>query len=344
MLVCRSVTTIADLLQAGERPLYSFEFFPPKDEIQQRQLWQAVRQLEALGPDFVSVTYGASGSTRDRTITATEAIAQHTTLRSMAHLTCASQSRDQLRRVIGSYAAAGVRHVLAIRGDMPGGPRSPGSHPEGLNNATELVAMVRELGNFCVGVAAFPEPHPEQDDPELDARVLVAKAEAGASFAITQLFFTVADYFALVDRVRALGCDLPIIPGIMPITNVRQVKRFAELSGAALPTAVTERIQAVADDPDQVRRVGIAVATEMSEQLLDGGAPGLHFFTQNRSRATREIYANLHRCGVERDQPLGRPGQRDVERPHAAGGGGHDLVRRDHQHRVVLQALGSERG
>jgi len=287
--------TIADLLHAGQRPLYSFEFFPPRDEIQQRQLWQAVRELEALGPDFVSVTYGASGSTRDRTITATEAIAQHTTLRSMAHLTCASQSRDQLRRVIGSYAASGVRHVLAIRGDMPGGPTVPWvSHPEGLNNATELVAMVRELGNFCVGVAAFPDAHPEHHDPDLDARILVAKGEAGASFAITQLFFTAADYFALVDRVRKLGSDLPIIPGIMPITGYSQVKRFAELSGAALPSSVTDRIEAVADDPDEVRKVGIAVATELSEELLNGGAPGLHFFTQNRSRATREIYANLH--------------------------------------------------
>jgi methylenetetrahydrofolate reductase (NADPH) len=287
--------TIAELLHSGRGPLFSFEFFPPKDEIQQRQLWQAIRELEALGPDFVSVTYGASGSTRDRTIKVTEDIAQHTTLRAMAHLTCASQSRDQLRRVIGSYAASGVRHVLAIRGDMPGGPRVPfEAHPEGLHNATELVAMVRELGNFCVGVAAFPEPHPERNDHDLDARILVDKARAGASFAITQLFFTGADYFALVDRVRALGCDLPIIPGIMPITNLRQLKRFAELSGAALPAAVTDRIQAVADDEDQVRKVGIMIATELSAQLLAGGAPGLHFFTQNRSRATREIYANLH--------------------------------------------------
>ncbi|HWJ52528.1 MAG TPA: methylenetetrahydrofolate reductase, partial [Propionibacteriaceae bacterium] len=217
------------------------------------------------------------------------------TLRSMAHLTCASQSRDQIRRVIGSYAAAGVRHVLAIRGDMPGGPRVPfEAHPEGLRNATELVAMVRELGNFCVGVAAFPEPHPERNDHDLDARILVDKANAGASFAVTQLFFTAADYFALVDRVRALGCDLPIIPGIMPITNLRQLKRFAELSGAALPASVIDRVQAVADDEEQVRKVGILIATELSEQLLAGGAPGLHFFTQNRSRATREIYANLH--------------------------------------------------
>src|SRR5215204_3508781 len=287
--------TVADLLHFGGRPLYSFEFFPPKDEVQQRQLWQAIRELESLGPDFVSVTYGASGSTRDRTIRATEAIAQHTTLRSMAHLTCASQSRDELRRVIGSYAASGVRHVLAIRGDMPGGPRVPFEvHPDGLRNATELVAMVRELGNFCVGVAAFPDAHPERNDFDLDARVLVAKAAAGASFAITQLFFTADDYFALVVRVRSLGCDIPIIPGIMPITNLRQVTRFAELSGAALPKSVTDRINEVADDDDQVRRVGIRIGTELSEELLSRGAPGLHFFTQNRSRATREIYANLH--------------------------------------------------
>jgi methylenetetrahydrofolate reductase (NADPH) len=287
--------SIADLLAAGNRPLFSFEFFPPKDEIQQRQLWQTVRELESLGPDFVSVTYGASGSTRDRTITATEAIALHTTLRSMAHLTCASQSRDQLRRVIGSYAAAGIHHVLAIRGDMPGGPRVPwNAHPEGLDNATELVSMVHELGEFCIGVAAFPDAHPERSDFDLDARVLVAKAEAGASFAITQLFFTADDYFALVARVRALGCEIPIIPGLMPITNARQLTRFAELSGAALPRSVTDRINEVIDDDDQVRRVGIKIGTELSEELLSRGAPGLHYFTQNRSRATREIYASLH--------------------------------------------------
>ncbi len=287
--------TIAELLASSDRPLFSFEFFPPKDEAQQRRLWQAIRELESLGPDFVSVTYGASGSTRDRTIVATEAIARQTTMRAMAHLTCASQSRAQLRRVVGSYAAAGVRHVLAIRGDMPGGPGVAWqAHPEGLNNATELVAMVRELGDFCVGVGAFPDPHPEQGDPDLDARVLVAKAEAGASFAITQLFFTPQAYFDLVARVRALGSDLPIIPGIMPITNVRQVARFAELSGAALPASVTGRIADVASDDDQVRRVGIELGVELSEALLAGGAPGLHFYTQNHSRATREIYAKLH--------------------------------------------------
>jgi methylenetetrahydrofolate reductase (NADPH) len=286
--------TVAELLATADRPLFSFELFPPRDEAGSRQLWQTVRELEALGADFVSVTYGASGSTRERTIGATEQIALNTTLRTVAHLTCASQSREQLRRVVGAYAAAGVRHVLAIRGDMPGGPREPWvRHPEGLDNATELVRLVRELGDFCVGVGAFPDPHPSSLDADLDAQILVAKARAGASYAITQLFFRPDDYFALVARVRALGCDLPIIPGIMPITNVRQVARFAELSGAALPEAVVERVEAVADDDDAVRRVGTAIGTELSEALLDGGAPGLHFYTQNRSRATREIYANL---------------------------------------------------
>ena len=249
--------TIAELLHRGDRPLFSFEFFPPKNEPQQRQLWQALRELESLGPDFVSVTYGASGSTRDRTVAATESIARHTTLRSVGHLTCAGQSRDELRRVIGAYAAAGVRHVLTIRGDMPGGPTAPWvPHPDGLNNATELVRLVRELSDFCIGVAAFCDPHPEHGDADLDARILVDKARAGASYAITQLFFEPQSYVDLVARVRALGCDLPIIPGVMPITNVAQVERFAQLSGTPLPAAVTDRIHEVADDEHQVRRVG----------------------------------------------------------------------------------------
>ncbi|HYP45761.1 MAG TPA: methylenetetrahydrofolate reductase [NAD(P)H] [Propionibacteriaceae bacterium] len=286
--------TIAELLREGSRPLFSFELFPAKDEVQDRQLWQTVRELEALGPDFVSVTYGANGSSRDRTIRATEAIAQHTTLRAVAHLTCASQSRAQLRQVIGSYAAAGIRHILAIRGDMPGGPTVPWErHRDGLANATELVAMVRELGDFCIGVAAFPDLHPERHDPDLDARILVDKARAGADFAITQLFFTPSRYFDLVARVRALGCDIPIIPGIMPVTRYSQIKRFAELSGADLPVAVTDRLSAVVDDEQQVRAVGIELATELCQDLLAGGAPGLHFITMNRSPATREIYAKV---------------------------------------------------
>jgi methylenetetrahydrofolate reductase (NADPH) len=289
--------TIVDLLQAGERPLFSFELFPPKDADQAKVLWRTVRELEALGPDFVSVTYGASGSTRERTITATEAIAKHTTLRTMAHLTCASQSREELRTVVGSYAAAGIRHILAIRGDMPGGPTVPWiRHDQGLANATELVSLVRQLGDFCVGVAAFPDLHPERHDADLDARVLVEKARAGAGFAITQLFFTAHRYFELVDRVRSLGCDLPIIPGIMPVTRLSQIQRFADLSGADLPRAVVDRLNAVsADDAAAVRSVGIDLATELSEELMAGGAPGLHFITMNRSLATREIFARIQR-------------------------------------------------
>jgi methylenetetrahydrofolate reductase (NADPH) len=286
--------TVTELLAAGDRPLVSFELFPPKDDDQARVLWDTVRRLEALGPDFVSVTYGASGSTRDRTIDVTRAIAENTTLRTMAHLTCASQSRDRLRRVVGSYADAGIRHILTIRGDMPGGPTQPWvRHPEGLANATELVELVNDLGDFCIGVAAFPDLHPERQDAELDARILVEKQRAGAGFAISQLFFTAQRYFELVDRVRSLGSDLPIIPGIMPVTRLNQIQRFAELSGADLPRFVVDRLNAAGDDPAAVRRVGVELATELSRQLLEGGAPGLHFITMNRSTATLEILAGV---------------------------------------------------
>ena len=284
---------VGDLIAAGERSI-SFEFFPPKDEAGERQLWTTLRELEPLQPTFVSVTYGAGGTTRDRTVHITEGIATHTTLTPMAHLTCVGHSRDELRSVIGAYANAGVRNVLALRGDPPEGPTADFvPHPEGLNNAVELVELTRELGDFCVGVAAFPEIHPAAESADSDARYLAAKARAGAEFAITQLFFRPADYFALVDRVAALGVDIPIIPGIMPITNLAQITRMAELSGAALPHDVVERVARFDGDPAAVRAEGIAVATEICDQLLAGGAPGLHFYTLNRSKATREIYAGL---------------------------------------------------
>ncbi|SDU95287.1 5,10-methylenetetrahydrofolate reductase (NAD(P)) [Microlunatus sagamiharensis] len=286
--------TVAQLLEAGERPLVSFELFPAKDAEQHRQLWTTIRELESLGPDFVSVTYGASGSTRDRTVSATQQIAEQTTLRPMAHLTAASQSRDELRHVVGAYASVGINHIMTIRGDMPGGPTVPWeAHPDGLANATELVSLVAGLGDFCIGVAAFPDLHPQTRDADLDARLLVAKQRAGASFAITQLFFTAERYFDLVARVRALGSDLPIIPGIMPVTRISQIERFADLSGAALPAFVTDRLHEVEHDPALVRAAGVDLATALSEELLAGGAPGLHFITMNRSPATREIYARL---------------------------------------------------
>ncbi|TDT32785.1 methylenetetrahydrofolate reductase [NAD(P)H] [Naumannella halotolerans] len=287
--------TIAQLLEASDRPLFSFEFFPPRDAEAEQTLWRTVRELEPLGPDFISVTYGASGSTRDRTIRSTERISRDTSLRTMAHLTCVGQSAAQVRHTVGAYAAAGVHHVLAIRGDPPGGPTAPWQqHPEGLANATELVELVASLGDFCIGVAAFPDLHPDRRDAELDARILVAKAAAGASFAITQLFFDPQAWLRLVERVRARGCDLPIIPGIQPVTNLRQIERFAELSGADLPRRVTDRLNAAGDNPDAVRAVGIDIATELCEDLLSLGAPGLHLYTLNRSRASREIFARLH--------------------------------------------------
>jgi methylenetetrahydrofolate reductase (NADPH) len=286
--------TIADLLAAGTSPLFSFEFFPPKDDAGAEQLWRALRLLAPLAPDFVSVTYGANGSTRQRTLDITARLARDTDLRTMGHLTCASQSIDEVRSTIDHYAEAGLRHILAVRGDMPGGPTVPWQpHPAGLPNTTALVRLIREQGNFCVGVAAFCDPHPQRHDPALDARILCDKAAAGASFAITQLFFEANSYFALVDRVRALGCDLPIIPGIMPITQIDQTTRFAALSGAPIPRSVLDQLEAVADDPAGVREVGTQIAADLSQALLDGGAPGLHFFTQNRSVATRAIWAGL---------------------------------------------------
>ncbi|MGH3365830.1 MAG: methylenetetrahydrofolate reductase [NAD(P)H] [Nocardioidaceae bacterium] len=287
------VATVGELVAGGERS-FSFEFFPPKDDEGERVLWKAIRELEPLHPTFVSVTYGAGGSTRDRTVRVTEHIAADTTLTPVGHLTCVGHSRDELRSVVGAYAAAGVRNVLALRGDPPGGPGTAWvRHPEGFDYAVDLVGLVRELGQFCVGVAAFPEKHPEALDLDADAKVLAAKAAAGADFAVTQFFFRVDDYFALLDRAAAHGCTIPVIPGIMPITNLRQIQRFAQLSGSDVPPEVVERLEPFGDDPAAVRSAGIELATELCDLLLAGGAPGLHFYTLNRSRATREIFANL---------------------------------------------------
>lgn len=286
--------SIGDLLRGAHRPLFSFEFFPPATAEAEHQLWAAIEHLMPLAPDFVSVTYGASGSSRDRTINVTRRIVAETELRTMAHLTCVSQTRAELVATIESYAAAGVRHVLAIRGDMPGGPTVPWqTHPDGLANATELVALVKQVDpTMNVGVAAFPDIHPQTRDAALDARLLVEKAEAGASFAITQMFFDADRYVELVERVRALGCDMPIIPGIQPVTALSQIERFAQLSGADLPADLVARLRA-AETPQDVRLLGSAEAAKLCIDLLDWGAPGLHFFTLNRSVATREIYAML---------------------------------------------------
>jgi methylenetetrahydrofolate reductase (NADPH) len=279
-------------------PSYSFEFFPPKDDEGEAVLWQTIEDLEPLSPTFVSVTYGAGGTSQERTVRITARIAEETSMRPVGHLTLVGQTRGEIESVLKQYAAAGVDHVLALRGDPKGGPRALWeAHPDGMDHAIDLVELASELGGFRVGVAAFPEGHPDAEHIDADADVLVAKARAGAEYAITQLFFRPSDYFSLVERVRARGCEIPIIPGIMPILNFAQVARMAELSGAELPREVLDQVEPIQDDKQAVRAKGIELATQLCRDLLAGGAPGLHFITLNRSKATREIFEALRASG-----------------------------------------------
>ena len=283
--------SIASLIREGGRS-YSFEFMPPKDEAGEEQLWTAISELEPYRPTFVSVTYGAGGSSRDTTVRVTGRIARETSMVPMAHLTCVGHTRAELEDILAAYERGGVHNVLALRGDPREGPRARWTPTEGgFTNAVELVTLARE--RFTVGVAAFPGGHPGADSVERDTEVLLAKQRAGAQFAITDMLFRAVDYAELADRAAASGVDIPILPGIMPILNLRQVTRMAELSGREIPDGVRARVEAHADDPQALRAEGIAMAAELCEELLDRGAPGLHFYTLNRSRATREIFAAL---------------------------------------------------
>ncbi len=289
-----SVPSIGELLRRGDR-CFSFEFFPPKDEEGEAILWRSISELEPLRPTFVSVTYGAGGNTRDRTIAITGRIASETSMLPMAHLTCVGHTTDEIAGILGQLDEAGVRNVLALRGDPPGGPGTPWESTEGgVEYAAELVEYIRSTSpQLCVGVAAFPEGHRDADTLDRDAQVMKAKHDAGAEFAVTEMVLRASDYFGLVERCRAIGVDFPIVPGIMPILNLNSMKRMVELSGREMPDETLARILPLQDDPAAVRAEGIRIATELCDELLAGGAPGLHFYTLNRSKATREIFEAL---------------------------------------------------
>ncbi len=278
---------IHEILRNGRT--FSFEFFPPRDEEAEARLSAALVELSSLTPSYVSVTYGADGSTRGRTHELVVQIHRETAITSMAHLTCAAHTRAELVGIVERYRDAGIENILALGGDPP---KELGLPPGELQHAIDLVHLIREVGDFSVGVAAHPEPHPRSASRESDRRHMAEKL-AAADFAITQFFFDPAHYFDLVDSLRALGVDKPVIPGIMPATNLGAIKRMAELQGSEFPKWLADKLTAVADDPAAVRRVGIEEATRLCRALLDGGAPGLHFYTLNRSSATREIYENL---------------------------------------------------
>jgi methylenetetrahydrofolate reductase (NADPH) len=290
---------ISDLLRfARERgePLFSFEFFPPKTDEGVRALFETVEALRPLGPAYVSVTYGAGGSTRQRTVDLVKRLKRESEVEAMAHVTCVGSSREEIAAVLDEIADAGVQNVLALRGDPPRGQDAFVPHPEGFRYASELVQFIRsrpDRWRFCVGAACYPEGHVETRDLGQDLRNLRVKVDAGVDFLVTQLFFDDARYFGFVDRARAAGIALPILPGIMPFTNVEQVERFTAMCGASIPPTLRAAMEVRREDPDSARELGVAYASLQCADLLRRGAPGIHFYTLNRSPSTRAILAAL---------------------------------------------------
>lgn len=285
--------SVRDCFSSG-RTTFSFEFFPPRTAEDERLLWTTIRELEPLHPDFVSVTYGAGGATRDHTIEITERLASDTTLLPVAHLTAVGHSIAELRSIVGRLADAAISNVMALRGDPPGDPMGEWlAHSDGLAYAADLVALVRSHGDFTVGVAAFPYKHPRSETIDSDTAYFIEKCRRGADYAITQMFFDPEAYLRLRDRVAAAGCEVPIIAGLMPVTNMGIIQRSEQFTGAPFPPDLLARFEALSDDPKAVRELGIEQTSKLAQRLLAEGAPGIHFYTLNRSKATREVWANL---------------------------------------------------
>ena len=279
---------------------FSFEFFPPKDDKSAQALLRAAERLQGLNPAYVSVTWGAGGSTRRKTLDVVQMVKSRFGLESMAHLTCVGASKAEIDAILADIDARGIENVLALRGDPPQGDTSFTPHPDGLAHADELVARIRSRWDFSVGVAGYPEGHIESSSLEADLDNLKRKIDAGGDFIVTQLFFRNDAFFDFVDRVRAAGIDVPVLPGIMPITNVGQIKRFTELCGATIPKPLLKRIEAVAGDRDAVIAEGIDYATRQCRELLEQGAKGVHFYTLNLSRSTKTVLENLRADGTAR--------------------------------------------
>ncbi len=282
---------IDEILKAGG-PVFSFEFFPPKTAKGSESLLGTIAELKALDPSFVSVTYGAMGSNRGQVIELVQKIKNDLGVEAMAHLSCTGHTSGELEGVLDQLAGVGIENVLALRGDPPKGEEFK-AVPGGFGYASDLAAMIKARGSFCIGGAAYPEIHPDAGDAETDLAHLVTKVDAGADFLITQLFFSNADYFDFVGRARAKGIGVPIVPGIMPITDVGQVKRFTAMCGAKIPADLLLALEAAEGDSEKVLQIGVDHAVGQCRELLQRGAPGVHFYTLNRSPATRRILTAL---------------------------------------------------
>lgn len=281
-----------DQILGGDEPVFSFEFFPPKTDAGRVGLMQTIDELRPLDPSFVSVTYGAMGTNRGQVIEITSEIKNEIGLEAMAHLTCVAHTREELLGVLDELAGEGIENVLALRGDPPKGESF--QVPEGgFAHASDLVGLIRERGGLCVGGAAYPEVHPDAPDAATDLNNLRIKADAGVDFLVTQLFFSNQDYFAFVPRARAAGIDVPIVPGIMPVTSLNQIQRLSEMCGASLPADLVRNLEAAGSDAAAVIEVGIEHAFRQCRELLEEGAAGIHFYTLNRSTSTREVLSRL---------------------------------------------------